>query len=117
MKELILYFVAFIISYLFYLIFVLSRKRVLKKFPDGKEMKYLQIKYGVKINDRNLKSIANKVCLANSFILATTVYVVCLFDNLFVEIIVGLFILVILILILYHIIGTYYKNKQGGKHV
>lgn len=115
MKELILYLATFIIAYLFYLIFVLSRKNVLKKFPDGKEMTYLKIKYGVKINDNNLKKIANKVCLANSFILATTVYVVCLFDNIFIEVLVGVATLVILILVLYYLIGTYYSKKQGGK--
>ena len=115
MKELILYLATFVIAYLFYLIFVLGRKNVLKKFPNGKEMSYLKIKYGIKIDDKNLKKIANKVCLANSFILATTVYVVCLFDNLFLEIIVGVATLIVLILTLYHLIGTYYKNKQGGK--
>ena len=117
MKELMLYLGTFIIAYLFYVVFVLCRKNVLSKFPEGKEMKYLKIKYGVKINDKNLKKIANKVCLANSFILATTVYVVCLFNNLFIEIIVGLLTLLVLILILYHIIGTYYRKKQGGKNV
>lgn len=115
MKELILYLITFIVAYLFYLIFVISRKSVLKKFPEGKEMSYLKIKYGVKVNDRNLKEIARKVCLANSFILSTTVYVVCLFDNIFIEILVGGITLVTLILALYHLIGTYYKKKQGGK--
>ena len=115
MRELVLYLGTFIITYLFYLIFVLSRKNVLKKFPDGKEMSYLKYKYSIKINDSNLKKIANKVCLANSFILATTVYVVCLFDNLFIELILGVVTLVLLILVLYYLIGTYYKKKQGGK--
>ena len=117
MKELILYLLTFIITYLVYFVFVLRRKSVLEKFPEGKEMKYLKIKYGVKINEKNLKSIANKVCLANSFIIATTVYVVCLFKSLFVEIIVGLATILILIFILYYIIGTYYRKKQGGKNV
>ena len=115
MKELILYLLTFVVSYLFYLMFVIGRKNVLKKFPEGKEMLYLKYKYGVRIDDKNLKKIANKVCLANSFILATTVYVVCLFDNLFLEILAGFATLIILILTLYHLIGTYYKNKQGGK--
>ena len=115
MRELILYLGTFIVAYLFYFIFVLCRKNVLKKFPEGKEMSYLKYKYGVKINDSNLKSIANKVFLTNSFILATTVYVVCLFDNLFIEILLGIATLVLLILILYHLIGTYYKKKQGEK--
>ena len=115
MKELIIYLIIFIFTYLFYVVFVLHRKNVLKKFPDGMYMKYLNYKYGVKVNDKNLKKIASRVFLANSFILSTTVYVVCLFDNLFIEIIVGLATLIILILVLYHIIGTYYRKKQGGK--
>ena len=115
MRELILYLMTFIIAYLFYVVFVLCRKNVLKKFPNGKEMTYLKYKYSIKVNDSNLKKIANIIFLANSFILATTVYVVCLFDNFFIEIIVGVITLIILILGLYHLIGTYYKKKQGGK--
>lgn len=120
MRELILYLGTFILAYLFYLIFVLGRKSVLKKFPEGKEMSYLRIKYKVKINDDNLKKIANKICLANSFILATTVYIVCLFDSFILGIVVSVPTLLVLILVLYHIIGTHYSKKQnkgGKKHV
>lgn len=115
MRKLILYLITFIIAYLFYVIFVLCRKNVLRKIPSGKEMTYLKIRYGIKVNDKNLKKIAHTIFLANSFILATTVYVVCLFDNLFIEIIVGVITLLILILGIYHLIGIYYKKKQGGK--
>ena len=115
MKELILYLITFVLAYLFYVIFVLCRKNVLKKFPDGKEMTYLKLKYGIKVNDSNLKKIANLIFLVNSFILATAVYVVCLFDNLFIEIIVGVVTLILLILVFYHLLGTYLKKKQGGK--
>ncbi len=115
MKELIFYLIIFLLVYLFYVIFVLCRKTVLNKFINGKEARYLNYKYGIKINDKNLKAIANLVFIANSFILSTTVYVVCLFDNLFLEIIAGLITLIILILGIYHIIGLYLKKKQGGK--
>jgi len=115
MKELIFYLVVFILVYLFYVIFVLNRKNVLKKFPEGKELRYLKDKYGIKVNDKNLKKIANTIFLANSFILSTTVYIVCLFNNLLIEIIVGVITLLILILGIYHLIGIYYKKKQGGK--
>ena len=115
MRELILYLITFILTYLFYVIFVLCRKNVLNKFPNGKEMIYLKIKYGVTVNEKNLKKIANLIFLVNSFILATTVYVVCLFDNLFIEVIVGVVTLVLLILVFYHLLGTYLKKKQGGK--
>ena len=115
MRELLLYLFTFIIAYLFYLIFVIGRKSVLKKFPDGKEMTYLKLRYGIKVTDKNLKKIAGKIALANSFILSTTVYVVCLFDNLIIELLVGGITIVVLILVIYHLMGTYYKKKQGGK--
>ena len=101
--------------YVFYLIFVLGRKKVLSNFPNGKEMHYLKYKYGIKINDKNIKKIANSIFLANSFILTVTVYIVCLFDNLILEVVVGIVTLLVLILGIYHLIGSYYKKKQGGK--
>jgi hypothetical protein len=114
MKNVIFYVIMFVLVYLFYLVFVLSRKNVLKNFPNGKEMRYLKFKYGIKVNEKNLKKIANSVFLGNSFIISTTVFVVCLFDSLLIEIIVGLATLIILMLGIYHLIGTYYKKKQGG---
>ena len=114
MRNFIFYVIIFVLVYLFYLIFVLSRKNVLKNFPNGKEMRYLKFKYGIKVNEKNLKKVANTVFLGNAFILSTTVFVVCLFDNLLLEIIVGLATLIILMLGVYHLIGTYYKKKQGG---
>ena len=115
MKELILYLITFVLAYLFYVVFVLCRKNVLKKISDGKEMTYLKIKYGIKVNDSNLKKIANLIFLVNSFILATTVYVVCLFESLILEIVVGVITLILLILVFYHLLGTYLQKKQGGK--
>jgi hypothetical protein len=48
MKDLVFYLIIFLLVYLFYIIFVLCRKNVLKNFPNGKEMKYLKMKYGIK---------------------------------------------------------------------
>ena len=116
MKELLLYLGTFIVAYIFYFVFVLNRKDVLNKFPNGKEMSYLKYKYGVRITPNNLKKIANTICLTNSFILSTTVYVVSFFKELYLEVIVGMVTLIVLILGLYHIVGIYYR-KKGDKHV
>ena len=115
MKELVFYLVVFILVYLFYVIFVLNRKNVLKKFPEGKELRYLKYKYGIKVNDKNLKSIANIIFIANAFIISTTVFVVCLFDSLLLEILVGIITIIILLLVIYHIIGISLRKRQGGK--
>ena len=111
MKEIFLYLFIFIVVYLFYLIFVYRRKNVLKKFPQGKEISYLKYKYNVKVNDSNIKKISQSIFLANSFILATTVTVVSFFDNLFLELIVGVITLLILILTIYHIIGKMFGRR------
>jgi len=115
MKELLLYLLMFIFIFLFYQIFVISRKSILNKFPEGKEMRYLKYKYGIKVKEKDIKKLANLVYLANSFIISTTVFVMTLFNNLLLEILIGLITLVLLILILYHFIGIFYKKRQGGK--
>ena len=115
MKELLFYILMFIFIFLFYQIFVISRKSILSKFPEGKEMRYLKYKYGIKVKEKDIKKIANLVYLANSFIISTTVFVMTLFESLVLEILIGLITLVLLILILYHFIGIFYKKRQGGK--
>ena len=112
MRNLIFTVLTFIGCYLFYLIFVLSRKNVFNKFKQGRELKYLKLKYNVNINDKNIKRIANSIFLANSFILAVSVYIVCLFDNIILVVLVGLITLIILILFIYHLIGIYYGKKS-----
>ena len=112
MKDLIICFILFIMVYLFYRIFVYRRKNVFKKFPDGKEMKYLKYKYNVKVNDSNVKKIANSIFLTNSFILSATVYVVSLFNNMYLEILFGFITLISLILIMYYILGKIYGKER-----
>ena len=114
-KEILLFIGTFILVYLFYFIFVLSRKNVLDKVPESKNMLYLKYKYGIKFTKENTKKIANKVFLANSLILSITVTILSMFKSFLIGLLVSIIPLVLLILVLYHLIGTYYKNKQGGK--
>ena len=115
LKEILLFIGTFILVYLFYFIFVLSRKNVFEKVPESKNMLYLKYKYGIKFIKKNTKEIANKVFLANSLILSVAVTVAGLFKSFILGILVSIIPLVLLTLLLYHLIGTYYKNKQGGK--
>ena len=111
MKELLLYLFIFIFVYLFYFIFVYKRENVFKKFKSGKEISYLKYKYKVKVNNSNIKKLAHIIFLSNSFILSSTVTVVSLIDNMVLEIIVGMVVLLVLILLIYHIIGKTFGGK------
>ena len=112
MFSLILFFVTFIVVFLIYLLFVIRRKKYLDKFIKGKEITYLKKVYKIKIKESDYKGIAMLVALTNSFIMATSVTIVSLFKNIFLEILVGFGTVMVLILICYHIIGTIYK-KEG----
>ena len=112
MKSLLLFLIIFLICYLFYIVFVLCRKNVLKKFINSKEIVYLKYKYDIKVNDKNIKKIANAIFIGNSFILSLTVSIISLFDNFIVEILIGFVLVFVLIFLVYYIIGNLFK---GGK--
>ena len=111
-KELELFVFTFLIVYIFYLLFVLFRKNVLKKFPNSVSAMYLKNRYNVKITDKNIKKIAHAVFLANSLILSITVSIVCYFKSFIIGLLVCIVPLILMILVFYHIIGSIFK---GGK--
>lgn len=111
MKSVIVFVVTFLIIYLVYLVFVINRKKALANWQNGKEMRYLKSIYKLKIKKDNLKDIAHVVALTNSFIVATTVLIVSLLNNFFIQMLAGFLILCVLIVISYHIIGKYYQKK------
>lgn len=116
MKELILFLSAFIIVYLIYFIFVVSRKKSLQKFDKGRELTYLKYRYKLKYDKVNMKLLANVIALANAFIIAIVVTVISLFNSFLMQMLVGFITLIPLILITYHIIGKYYQSKQKRRN-
>ena len=100
---------------MFYLVFVLFRKNVLKKFPNSIGAIYLKNRYNVVITDKNIKKIAHTVFLANSLILSITVSIVCYFNSFILGLLVCIVPLILMIIIFYHIIGIIFKG--GNKHV
>lgn len=112
MEEVMLFLAIFILVYLIYLIFVVNRSKVLKKFEKGKELSYLKYRYKLNYDKINIKSLAHVVSLANALILAIVVTFVSIFDNFLFQMLIGLITLFPLILIIYHIIGKYYQEKE-----
>ena len=116
-KELELFIFTFVLVYLFYIVFVLCRKNILKKFPDSKNMKYLKDRYNVVITDKSIKKIANVVFITNALILSITVSIVCYFDSFVIGLLVSIVPLLVMILAFYHIIGTIFGKRGGKKNV
>ena len=111
MKQFILFLSIFIIVYLFYLIFVICRRKSLNRWKNGKELTYLKIRYKLNLDKINIKSLAHIIGLSNAFIMGIVVTTISLFKNYIIQMLVGLLLLFPLIIVVYHIIGKFYQKK------
>ena len=109
MREIILFVITFLMIYLIYYIFVISKEKTLNKWKNGKEMTYLKKVYKIKVKD--LKKMANIIACTNALIVAITVSVISVINNFISQMLIGFVVLIILILLAYHIIGKYYQKK------
>ena len=116
MKEIIISFIAFIIIYLFYLLFVILRKKKLEKFKDNMYVKYLVNMYQLDLTKINIKSLANIIALVNSFIIASVLYCVSITDNMILQVLLAFAILIPLQILGYYIIGKVYQKKGKCKN-
>ena len=114
MKYLILFVVTFLIVYLLYLGTVVFNKKKIKKFSKSNQVIFFVKKYGIKVDDNNLKELANLVSLANAFIIGFTITVIELIPNFILKVLVAFPIIIILILVSYDIIGKT-MLKRGRK--
>ena len=111
MKQVLLFLSIFIIVYLFYLVFVISRKKSLIKWKNGKEMTYLKYRYKLNLDKIDIKSLANVIGLCNALIMASVVTIISFVKGFILQMLLCLVLLIPLILVFYHIIGKYYQKK------
>ena len=119
MKNLILFLIVFAFSYLFYIIFVITRKKH-KKFNSKRlkiEENYLIMKYKIDMKKVNYKKFLFLIYFCNSIIIGITVVVIGIFDKIFWQLLSAPVILIPLILLSYSLIGKYYVKKGFVKNV
>lgn len=111
MVELFLFLIFFIFVYLIYYLVVISKKNKLDKLVRSTECMYLEKKYQINVQKIPIRSLANHLAITNAFIISLTVFIVYLVNNWLLRFVLGIFILMILILICYHILGKIYQKK------
>lgn len=116
MKYVILFLSIFLVVYLIYIIFVVNRKKSLKKITNGKELTYLKYRYKLNYDKINIKSLAHAIALANAFIIAIVVTVISVFRSFWLQMLACIVVLLPTILVIYHIIGKYYQNIQKRRN-
>lgn len=115
MENLLVALGTFVFVYLTYLFLVILRKKKIAKYKNSTEVKYLQIKYRLNLNKINITKLAHLLSLTNAFIIAVTVLVAGLVEDLILKLMVGFIVLFPLILIMYHLIGVNLNKKYGKK--
>lgn len=102
-------------TYLFvffiYQIFIIrkAKRKSSKKRPM--EVNYLINKYHVDIKRINYKKLLLIISLVSSLDISILVTIILIFDSYFIKIVVALLLVIPIIVISYHFIGSYYKKK------
>ncbi len=126
MEEIILFIMSFVFIFVIYQISIVNpaKRRVLdKKKKNDKEKKELvEIKYLVKRYKLDLDKVSYNqllqiVALVSSFDISLVVSIIMLFDNFIMEIVVGFFATLLIIMISYHLVYLFYKKKGMIKNV
>lgn len=115
MENLLVALGTFVFVYLIYLFLVILRKKKIAKYKDSTEVKYLQSKYRLDLKKINMTTLAHLLSLTNAFIIAVTIFVTSLVENLILKLMVGFIVLFPMILIMYHLIGINLNKKYGKK--
>lgn len=115
MKEIITFFIVFIIVYLLYLFLVILNKKRISKYKDSNYVTFLVNRYNLDIDKLPIKKVANRISLANSFIISFTFAIVMIIDNNILRMILALAIIIPLMLFIYHLIGKSLQNKYQKK--
>jgi hypothetical protein len=112
MEEFVLFLLFTLVVYATYYLFVFRDAKKLEKYKKSTEVVYLVKKYKLNLNDLNFKKLANILGLTNGIIISFGVLITSMVDNYFLMILVGFISIFLLILIMYHLIGTYYKKGE-----
>lgn len=114
MEDIIFSIIAFVLIYLLYVIFVISRKKKLEKFKENSYVTFLVKKYNVDLKTTNFKILAHAIALTNAFIISIALFVISFFDNWLYKISIAFVVLIILQFLMYKLLGNLFK-KKGSK--
>ncbi len=121
MEELLLFLLTYILTFIFYQIFVVRRakkerdssnkKKKKKEYKEVLEISYLVYRYHIDLDKISYSQLLQIIALVSSFDIAVVVSVILLMPNLLLELLVGISTMVLLIIISYHFVYLFYKKK------
>lgn len=111
MSDLLFSIITFVVIYLFYVFFVILRKKKLEKFKKNAYVTFLVTKYNIDLERTNIYVLSNAIALTNAFIVSATLFMISYVSNIFLILILAVVIIIPFQLIMYHIIGKMFGKK------
>ncbi|MCI8544793.1 MAG: hypothetical protein HFH09_01015 [Bacilli bacterium] len=113
MERIIASIIVLVFIYLLYIVTVIHNKDKIKKFEKSGQAAFIIKKYKLTISKINMKNFARLIAFTNSFMIALVFFITDFIENYILKLLVGFIILLPTILLCYHLIGTFYKKKEG----
>lgn len=117
MEEVVLFVMTFTLIFLIYQIFIVRKATRRNSTKKPMEIKYLESRYKIDLKLVNYKKLLLVISIVSSFDIALLVSIVSMIHNYILEILVALFLVIPLILLSYHLVGSYYVKKGMIKDV
>lgn len=113
MDKVYMFLIVFVSIYLLYLFTVILNKRKRNKIFDTNQAKLIIVPNKLDTSKIDKNFFIQVLSVSNSFIVAFTFVVSEFFKNYFVKLLVSFVVLIVLILLVYKLIGVFYKKKEG----
>lgn len=113
MERIIASIIVLIFIYLLYAVTVIHNKNKIKEFEKSGQAAFIIKKYKLTISKINMKNFARLIAFTNSFMIALVFFITDFIENYILKLLVGFIILLPTILLCYHLIGIFYKKKEG----
>lgn len=113
MDKLLIFIIVFIVIYLLYLFTVILNKKKKNNIFDTSQAKLIIVPNKLDTSCISKNLFVHVLSLSNSFIVAFTFTISEFFDNYILKLVICFVLLVILILLIYKLIGIYFKKKEG----
>lgn len=111
MNEIILFLMTYLFVFFIYQIFIIRKAKRKNSKKRPMEVNYLINKYHIDIKRINYKKLLFIISLVSSLDISILVTIILIFDSYFIKIVVALLLVIPIIVISYHFIGSYYKKK------
>ena len=117
MNEIFLFVLTFVFIFIIYELFVVRKLKKGRAKKKPIEVRYLEARYHLNLDKKSYKQLLNVVSLVSALDIALIVSIISMAKSFIIELLLGVCLIIPIILISYHFVGSYYTKKGMKKNV